>query len=80
MSAQCLVVFLGAVSLVPLLGAPGGLWNVMTEVPLPITALLGLVRLEWTSWMTKSVQYAPNPGFAKMAVNMNTGTESSRGR
>ena len=62
----------GLASVPALLRAPGGFVHNLTRVPWWITAILAAVRVQACVWVGRSVQHAPNPGFAKMAVNMNT--------
>ena len=69
---QCLALFLGLVSLPPLWRNGGLRHNLLVAVPWWITGCIGFVRLDWTTWMMDAIQYAPNPGFAKMAINLNT--------
>ena len=59
-------------SLPPLWRSGGLRHNLLVAVPWWITGCIGFVRLDWTTWMMDAIQYAPNPGFAKMAINLNT--------
>jgi drug/metabolite transporter (DMT)-like permease len=66
------VILLSLTTLPPLLRAPGGLRAAINAVPWWWALLFGWGRLQWTAWQAMAIQYAPNPGFAKMAVNLNT--------
>jgi hypothetical protein len=35
--------------------------------------LLGLWRTRWLIWIDRTLQFAPNPGFGKAVINLNTG-------
>jgi len=67
-----LVILLSLTTLPPLLRAPGGIRSAITVLPWWWALLFGWGRLQWTAWQAMAIQYAPNPGFAKMAVNLNT--------
>ena len=34
--------------------------------------LLGLWRTRWLIWIDRTLQFAPNPGFGKAVINLNT--------
>ena len=62
---------LGGVSIAALALSPDGLLAALNQVPWYWAAIIGALRVGWTLAMTISVQYAPNPGFAKILVNLN---------
>ena len=70
--AESHMVYVGLACLPSLMRAPGGIRASMNIVPWWITAIVAAVRTQAIVWVSESVQYAPNPGFAKMAVNLNT--------
>lgn len=67
-----LVILLSLTTLPPLFRTPGGFRAAINAVPWWWALLFGWGRLQWTAWQATAIQYAPNPGFAKMAVNLNT--------
>ena len=42
-------------------------------VPWYLMLLLGLWRTRWLIWIDRTLQFAPNPGFGKAVINLNTG-------
>lgn len=70
--AEAHMLFVGLASLPALMRSSGGLWKALNVVPWWITAIVAFVRVQASVWVGKSVQFAPNPGFAKMVVNLNT--------
>eukprot|EP01043_Picozoa_sp_COSAG02_P020990 COSAG02_NODE_1053_length_14943_cov_3.871076_6_plen_98_part_00 len=43
------------------------------RVPWYLMLLLGLWRTRWLIWIDRTLQFAPNPGFGKAVINLNTG-------
>ena len=42
-------------------------------MPWYLMLLLGLWRTRWLIWIDRTLQFAPNPGFGKAVINLNTG-------
>ena len=66
------MLFVGVASLPGLLRAPGGLVGGLRLVPWYLLAVMAMLRVQAAVWVGEAVQRAPNPGFAKMVVNLNT--------
>ena len=63
--------FVGIPAIWSLWRSPAGLWQSLNIVPWWITAILAALRVQSSVWVGRSVFYSPNPGFAKMVVNLN---------
>ena len=50
------------------------------RVPWYLMLLLGLWRTRWLIWIDRTLQFAPNPGFGKAVINLNTGMSKGLAR
>ena len=70
--AQTNFLFVGFPAVWSLWRSQEGLWHSLNVVPSWITVALAALRVQSSIWVGRSMFLSPNPGFAKMVVNLNT--------
>lgn len=70
--AQTSFLFVGLPAVWTLWRSQAGLWQSLNAVPWWITATLAALRVQSSIWVGRSMYFCPNPGFAKIVVNLNT--------